>query len=300
MKKESQGNVKESLDREEFADDHDDAAGKASLEKYTSGQTKVGPINDPKLSVHKQDNAGSPSKSTAFGNGSPSKRLANDSYYHGLQDFVDMALKSIAAKIAEKKSVEMDTSSLKIVISKIRDDLKKEDQMQKIIKRNTEQENETCRKRIKENEGLLEMLKALKEKADAKRAEIAARITEAEAQYNKLRESIAEEKNKVEAVKQQIDLERVETKNEIRVLEQANADAINELDEYRRRIEHQRIAEHERVKMLRQKSKVLASLIGQEATIGKSPLHKDISKILRSPVKQSSIMQTVSRTLSKT
>ncbi len=296
---EKQVSDNEDVDFPEETEEKDEAEGRASLEKYTSGKPKVEPPAEEKEPTEQPSAVKDSLRASMQLSGSPSRRVAQDTYYHSLQDFVDTTMKSIASKIAEKKSIELENSSLKILINKLRDDLKKEEQLQKVLQRNISQEMEVSRKREKDNADLDELLQVLREKTDAKKTEIDAKVNEAEEYYGQLKENVTEEKAKMEAIKKQIEEERVETRKEIKAIELAHAEAIGMYESLKKQVEHQKAVENERVKMLRQKSKLLAALIGQETLAGKSPIQKDISKILRSPLKQSMIMQSASKTLSK-
>jgi len=228
---------------------------------------------------------------------SASPQSKRDYYYNTLQDFVDNSMKSIALKIAEKKSIELENSSLKIYINKMREELKKNESIQKTIQRNINQEEEQAKKREKENQELAELLDVLKEKTDAKKAEIDNKIAETETGYAQLSQNVEEERNKLESIRSQIKQERTEIQNETRSLEVAHAESIATMEEMKKKIERQKSIENERIKMLRQKSKLLATLIGSESLAGSTGVHKEISKILKTPLKQS--MASPSKSLLK-
>ncbi len=232
---------------------------------------------------------------------SPGSRLAGDAYFCELQDFVDNALKLIAGKIAEKKGVELDTSGFKLALSKSRDDIKREHQMQRTLQRNLDQEIEVCKKREKDVAELTELLQVLKEKTEGRRDEIAAKLAETEAQSADMLQTLDNDRARFIDIKQQMENEKMATRAEIKRLEMTHAEASGVFDELRKRTERSRYQENERVKMLRQKSKLLATLIGQETISGMTAtkLHKEVSKILRSPMRSDYRVQSSSRSYSK-
>lgn len=292
-------------DEEQIEDisEKDEAEGRSSLDKYTTGPQRVEePPVEKEASLKGScvvDAVGNYARSAGLSMSCQGKKLCQDTYYCGMQEFVDATLKAIASKIAEKKALEMENSGLKIALNKMKEDIMKEKQMQKAIQRTIEQEVEVTKKREQDNEDLSELLAVLQEKTKARKDDINAKLAEADEYYTQLRDNLTEERAKFEAIKEQIDSERKNARAEIKNLEIAHVEAAGSIDDMKRRIEHNKIAEYERVKMLRQKSKMLATLIGQETLTGKSPLHKDISKILRSPLKQSSVMQSMSRSYGK-
>jgi len=285
----------------EEIEEKDEGEGRASLEKYTTGQQKAAEPGEEKEESQKGnsivDSVSNYLKSSAVG--SPGMRATKDTYYCGLQEFIDNTLKMIATKIAEKKGIELETSGLKISLSKLKEDIRKEEQMQRVIKKNVEQEVEVTRKREKDNQDLAELLQVLKDKTEARQNDINAKLSETEEYYQQVKEGVEEERQKFEAIKTQLEEDRVAAKAEIKNLELAHAEATGITEDLKKRIDHAKILEYERVKMLRQKSKLLATLIGQETITGKSSLHKDISKILRSPTKQGSVMQAMSKSYTK-
>ena len=272
----------------------DETEGRASLVKYADNKQKEGSQKGNSI----VDSVSNYMKASVQEPGSSGKR-AKDTYYYDLQEFIDNTLKSIASKIAEKKSVELETSSLKIELNKIKEEIKKEEQMQKVIKKNLEQEIEVSRKREKENLDLEELLRALQEKTGMRKNEINEKLAETEAICDQAKEIFLAEQSKFLSIKKQIEDERAEARTEIKNLEIEHADASTIIEDLKKKISHGNMVEHERVKMLREKSKVLAALIGQETTVGKTSLHKGISKILKSPQKQASVMHSASRSYSK-
>lgn len=208
------------------------------------------------------------------------KDMMDDAYYQGLEELVDIALHAITAKLSEKKSAELENSSLKVMIAKVKEDIKREDQVQKTLKKSIEQERESRKKKERENLELKETLDIMNEKADDRKNEINKRLTETQTYYDEIKDSTAKERVKIENIKRQLKDMSVEVRNEIRSLELANAEAIGFLEELKKKSDYDRIVKSDRLKSIKQKSKLLASLIGQD-----SPLTKTSSMAKSTPRK---------------
>ena len=100
------------------------------------------------------------------------KEIMDDAYYQGLEELVDIALRSITAKLSEKKSAELENSSLKVMIGKVREDIKREEQTQKSLKKAIDQERETRKKKDRENAELKQSLDIMNDKAEVRKSEI--------------------------------------------------------------------------------------------------------------------------------
>eukprot|EP00826_Nyctotherus_ovalis_P018996 TRINITY_DN15789_c0_g3_i2.p1 TRINITY_DN15789_c0_g3~~TRINITY_DN15789_c0_g3_i2.p1 ORF type:complete len:227 (-),score=95.83 TRINITY_DN15789_c0_g3_i2:93-773(-) len=194
------------------------------------------------------------------------KDLMEDAYYQELEEVVDAALHSITAKIAEKKAVELENSSIKVMISKVKEEVKREDQTQKGLRKAIEQERDMRKKHEKDNRELAQTLELMNNKAEARREEIIQKLQETQSYYEELKENTAKDKAKIESIRTQLKNMAVEVRNEIRSLELANAEAIGFLDELKKKAEYDKLVKNDRLKSIKQKSKMLAALIAQDNT----------------------------------
>ncbi len=282
----------------DMSPDEEEGAGRANLAKYTSGPTVEQPRvhTDPAEVVPEQSSelrkfsADSAPKKSVYGHSKMSYAVANDAYFRELQGFVDNTLRTVAGRIAEKKAIELDTAAFKSQITKLKEDMKKEEQTQKAIQKSLAQEMEICRKREQEVAELEELLKMVKNRTITKQAELDKRNADLERCWDETRGNLELAQEKFASIKAQIEEGRETTKQEIRQLEAGHSAAYATLAELKKSLGQARTAEQERIKMLRQKSRILAALIGQESSFGKSSVQQDIYKILKSPSKQSFMM----------
>lgn len=213
------------------------------------------------------------------------KDLMEDAYYQELEEVVDAALHSITAKIAEKKAVELENSSIKVMISKVKEDIKREDQIQKGLKKAIEQEKDTRKKHEKDNRELAQTLELMNNKAESRREEIIQKLQETQNYYEELKDNTAKEKSKIESIRMQLKDMAVEVRNEIRSLELANAEAIGFLDELKKKSEYDKLVKNDRLKTIKQKSKMLAALIAQDNTGAKLTPRKNATRSSRASLK---------------
>lgn len=231
------------------------------------------------------DSSGGLVRQPTLSESSSMKDTIDDAYYQGLEELVDAALNSITTKLAEKKAAELENSSLKVMIAKVKEETKKEEQTQKTLKKSIEQEKDMHKKRERENKELIQTLELMNKKAEDRREEIEQKQLEAQNYYDELKESIVKEKERIENIRTQLKDMTVEVRNEIRSLEQANAEAIGFLDELRKKAEYDKLIKNERLKTIKQKSKILAALISQDAPTVKTTPRKSINRSLRSSIK---------------
>ncbi len=279
------------------ADDDDEVGGRADLGRYAGGQSQAKLVQpgateeSPESSQIVADSHAGQSKALMSRSGGFSGSLAGkDAYFCELQGFVDGTLKSVANKIAEKKSVELDNSSTKVILAKLRDDAKKEEKTQKELERSIIQESETTQKREAEAAKLRDLLETLKAKVEERRAENEARLAELENCCNQNKQELEESREKFQSIKEQLDSDRAATRDETRRLTSEHSEACDMLEAMKKRASQMRLVEGERTKMLREKSRILASLIAQETASGKSSVQMDICKILKTPEKNSFAM----------
>ncbi len=279
-------------------DNDDEAGGRADLGRYASKpqvqskppESDVDPDESQQASQVINENKESSMGLSKLGSrmgGSAMALAANDSYYRELQGFVDSALKTVANKIAEKKGLEFDSASAKITIAKLRDDIKKEEQTQKMVQKSIQQETELSKKREREVQELADLLNMLKEKVQLRGAETSDRVEDLQAAYNENKASLEEAKSNFEQAKEQLEEEREATRAELRRLEAEHIQVCDDYDAMKKRMGQVRMVEHECVRMLREKSRILSTLIAQETSSGKSSIHQDICKILKTPEKNS-------------
>lgn len=212
------------------------------------------------------DTSGHSAKQPMMSESMSEKDLMEDAYYQELEEVVDAALHSITAKIAEKKAVELENSSIKVMISKVKEEVKREDQIQKGLKKAIEQERDMRKKHEKDNRELAQTLELMNNKAEARREEIIQKLQETQSYYEELKENTAKDKAKIESIRTQLKNMAVEVRNEIRSLELANAEAIGFLDELKKKAEYDKLVKNDRLKSIKQKSKMLAALIAQDNT----------------------------------
>lgn len=208
---------------------------------------------------------------------SPDTSLTLDDYYQGMEELVDAALATITSKIAEKRNLELENSSIKVMLAKVKEDIKREQQTQRALKKSIEQEKDLRKKHERENEEHIQAMELMNSKAESRREEIARQLVDTEAYYNELKESIAAEKAKIESIKEQLKNMSVEVRNEIRSLEIANAEAIGFLDELKKKTDYDRLVKNERMKTIKQKTKALAALLAQDNPIPKTTTRKNTS-----------------------
>lgn len=216
-----------------------------------------------------------------------SKRLSpdrKDAYLNNLQTFIDDTARAIAARIAEKKALELDNTRLKIEVHKAKEDARKLEQLQRPLRRALDQELELKKKREKDTAELSEILRAMQEKLEARRAEVDARLADARAALSESRQSLAIDHTRLDQIKHQMKTSRHECQAEIKGLERAHVEATDAVEAMRKRLGRSRDKEREREKIIQQKSKLLESLVGKETMVGsKTAIHKEVAKILRSP-----------------
>ena len=296
--------IDDDIDQMDMESDVDEAAGRANMSKYTTSQPKEQPKQVPKPAESAQspnsqqvdDSIEGYSQVTGYAVGSAAKIAAGDSYYRELQGFVDSTLRTLASRIAEKKSIELDTSAIKANITKQKEEIKKEELNQKAILKSIALELEQGKKKEKEIEELTVLLRMLVEKVAGREVGTDSKKDELELVHQQSQESLALAREKFQTIKQQLDEGRESAKVDIMKLEEAHEEASDMLDTLKKKVTQAKAIEYERTKMLREKSRILASLIGKENSHGKTALHQDIYKILKSPEKMSRMM---SQTLSK-
>ena len=277
--------------------DDDDGAGRVNLAKYTSGsaieQTRV--HTDPAEEVQPQQadvtgprkfSADSVKKSIAGGPSKMSYIAANDAYFRELQGFVDNTLRTVAGKIAEKKAVELDTAAFKAQIVKLREDMKKEELIQKSFQKTISLEEDAYRKQEQNSRELLSVLNAIKNRIATKKAEIDKKNADLEKCSEQSQQNLEDVQMKFSGIKTQVEESRETTRIDIKRLENKYAAAFEILAGLKKTVAQTRVAEQERVKMLRQKTRILATLIGQESSAGRSMVHQDIYRILKTPSRQ--------------
>ena len=156
------------------------------------------------------------------------------------------------------------------MIGKVREDIKREEQTQKSLKKAIDQERETRKKKDRENAELKQSLDIMNDKAEIRKSEIDRRLVETQKYYEEIKESTRKEKVKIQNIRSQLKDMGGEVRNEIHSLELANAEAIGFLDELKKKTEYDRLAKNERLKSIKQKSKLLATLISQDSSSPKS------------------------------
>lgn len=231
------------------------------------------------------DTSGASVKQPIMSESMSEKDLMEDAYYQELEEVVDAALHSITAKIAEKKAVELENSSIKVMISKVKEDIKREDQTQKGLKKAIEQEKDTRKKHEKDSRELAQTLELMNNKAESRREEIIQKLQETQNYYEELKDSTAKERTKIESIRTQLKDMAVEVRNEIRSLELANAEAIGFLDELKKKSEYDKLVKNDRLKTIKQKSKILAALIAQDNTGTKLTPRKNATRASRTSLK---------------
>jgi len=211
--------------------------------------------------------------------------LMEDAYYQELEEVVDAALHSITSKMAEKKAVELENSSIKVIISKVKEDIKKEDQIQKGLRKAIEQEKDIRKKHERDNRELMQTLELMNSKAESRREEIVQKLQETQSYYEELKDNTAKEKAKIESIRTQLKDMATEVRNEIRSLEMANAEAIGFLDELKKKSEYDKLVKNDRLKSIKHKSKMLAALISQDNTSTKLTPRKNTTRSSRISLK---------------
>jgi len=256
---------------------------KVEEERYMVGQKQV--EEDQYILGGLNDTSGVSGKQATMSESISSKNLLEDAYYQELEEIVDTALQSITAKMSEKKAAELENSTIKVMISRVKEDIKREEQIQKGFKKAIEQEKDTRKKYEKDNKELVQTLELITQKAESRKEEIIQKLQETQSYYEDLKENAGREKAKIESIRVQLKDMAVEVRKEIHALEMANAEAIGFLDELKKKTEYDKLVKNDRLKSIKQKSKMLVALISQDNTGTKPISHKSANKLPRASLK---------------
>jgi len=213
------------------------------------------------------------------------RRLQKDAYFNKLEEFSDDTLKVVANKIAEKRSIEMETSNYKSEIAKLKEQVKKDEHEHKNLIRLIETEKEICRKNEADTRDLEEILASLNYKILAKKEELSIETEKIQKIWNEEYKNLEEARQRLINAKNRYEDEKVNIKHNVKRLDHEHNIAYENLVDLKKSLSQAKSNEQERVKMLRQKAKILVSLIGKENSNGKSALHNEIVKILKSPTR---------------
>lgn len=231
---------------------------------------------------------------------SPGKSVRSDPYYQELQDFIEDTLKLLAERIAEKKSIEMESSVDRIAINKLNDEVKSLETKGKALKSQYDQESEGCEKLEQENAELEELLRALKGKSAVKNGEIDGKLKSLQTCYDQFYLQSQEGRKELTELRGEMDKQRNGLKAEIREIYSSHVDINQKLDGLDKQMAFAKTAEQERLKMLVSKSKLLDTLVEHEdVQCASTVLHKDISRILKSPSRARLAAKPKSRSLSR-
>lgn len=189
------------------------------------------------------------------------KIISQDVYLCQLQKIIDHALASVAAKIAQKKEIELNNQKICAKIAKLKENIEKEKKLHKSIRQQIEEEQATTKGSEQEVKELRCLKNIVFEKTFQEKSEASKALQKVEENYIQLKKKADKEKKELVDWTANIEKDRLKTKQKIHELNQEILNSTGEIAKKKAKLAAKSKNEKERIKLIKEKTKILNLLI---------------------------------------